>query len=441
MSEAAEQGTTSINITIENLDPQQQLAVERGLDTKRRIVAITGPAGSGKTTILRFINEALEDAGYVGAIAAPTGKAARRIREATGQPAQTLHALLKYTAPTEIDPKTGKPFGATFPRVDRQNPLEVDYVIVDEYAMVTQELHRNLIDAFKAGCRLIVFGDISQLPPIESVAAIAAKPTAFQDLLTRFEGVTLERVHRQVGDSGILYNAQRVLKGAAPQNRPDFKMLVTEKPIDNLIEQLEFADYTSLRNQIITPGNKSWIGTHNLNAMLQAALMPPGRFTMKVPRRSYNGKVFDPTIHVGVGDKVAMTKNWYDLECSNGTFGVFNGEVGTVIEISELDEIVVDFEDRICRIPPAVQVEWNNRVMVAYPQNDLYLAYAVTTHKAQGSEYDNVIYVLNKSLIAMMNRKNLYTAITRAREKVTLITDARSLSMSILVKEPKVFDR
>lgn len=434
-------------LVLEQLDEKQRLAVERALDVKRRIAAITGPAGSGKTTIMRFVYNALCEAGYNPVIVAPTGKAARRVREATGAPARTIHMLLEYTAPREINPKTGKPFGATFPRRTRENPIEYDVVLSDEYAMVNQELHRNLLDAFPPGCRLIVFGDVSQLPPIETNAALAAKPTAFQDLLTRFDGVHLERVHRQSGDSGILSNAQRILKGSSPQNKPDFKMIITDRPIDAMTGDLhpdwqaalDEADFASLRNQILTPSNKSWVGTHKLNALLQGLLMPEDRMTIDVPRRVYQGKQFDPPLRLGVGDKVVMTKNWYDLECSDGTLGVFNGEVGKVIEITDLHEIVIDFEDRTCSIPPAIQVVWNNKVMVVQPQCDLYLAYALTTHKAQGSEYEHVIYVINKSVQIMLNRKNLYTAITRARKKVTLIADMRSLSLAVTNKEPRVF--
>jgi exodeoxyribonuclease V alpha subunit len=439
--------TAPKGVLLEQLDTLQRTAVERALDVKRRITATTGPAGSGKTTVMRFIYEQLVEAGYNPVICAPTGKAARRVREATGAPAMTIHMLLKYTAPQDINPKTGKPYGATFPRHTRENPIEYDCVICDEYAMVPHELHRNLLDAFPPGCRLIVFGDISQLPPIETNATLAAKPTAFQDLLTRFEGVYLERVHRQAGDSGILSNAQRILKGASPQKKSDFNMIITDRPIDAMTGDLhpdwqatlDEADFASLRNQVLTPSNKSWVGTHKLNALLQGLLMPDGRATIDVPRRSYQGKTFDPPLRVGVGDKVVMTKNWYDLECEDGSKGLFNGEVGKVIEITDLHEIVVDFEDRICRIPPAVQVVWNNKVLVLCPQQDLYLAYAMTTHKAQGSEYEHVIYVINKSVQIMLNRKNLYTAITRARKKVTLIADMRSLSLAVTNKEPRVF--
>lgn len=426
-------------IDVDKLDEIQRLAVERCLDIGRRIVAVTGPAGSGKTTIMRVIYDLLVDAGYNPVIVAPTGKAARRVREATGAPARTIHMLLEYSMPREINPRTGLPYGGSFPKRTRENPIEYDCVIGDEYAMVHQELHRNLVDALPRGARLLVFGDVQQLPPIETDERIAKMPSAFMSLLAKFDGIYLKTVHRQTEDSGILFNAQRILDGKAPQRRDDFEMLITEKPVDAVLDQLDKADYKSLRNQILTPGNKSWIGTMKLNATIQTILFPDDRPTIKLPRREYNGKQLYPDLHVGVGDKVIMTKNWYDLECSDGTNGVFNGETGIVTEITDLDEVVIDFEDRICRVPPAVQVVIGNKVIVGYPQRDLFLAYAITTHKAQGSEYQNVTYVINKALYIMLNRKNLYTAVTRAREKVTLISDMKALSLAVTTKEPKVF--
>jgi exodeoxyribonuclease V alpha subunit len=423
-------------ITADQLDEKQQVAVERALSQKRRVAAVTGPAGSGKTSIMRIVADELQSNGYQPVIAAPTGKAARRVREATGHEARTIHSLLEYTHPSEIDERTGKPFGDTYPRRHRGEPLVADHVLVDEYAMVNRELHRNLIDALKAGARLIVFGDIEQLPPIEKIQKLAAEPTAFRMLLDKFDGVYLETVHRTAEDSGILSNAQRVLKGVAPRANPEFGLHIVDQPIDKIRSLIHEGDtdFTSLSNQIITPGNKSWVGTFKLNALLQSELMPR-RDTLKLPRHTWDKH----EVYVGVGDKVVMTKNWYDLECSDASRGVFNGEVGRVVEISDLEEVVIDLEDRIVRVPPAMQVTYGARVAVAYPQKDIQLAYALTTHKCQGSEYQHVIYVMNKSLVSLLNRRNLYTGITRARKRVDVVTDMRSLSLSITTKEPKVF--
>jgi len=301
----------SNTLTLEQLDDKQREAVIRGLDVSKRIVAVAGPAGSGKTTIMRMLYDGLTEAGYSVKLVAPTGKAARRIREATNLPAGTMHMLLEYTRPHEIDEKTGKPYGDTSPRRTKENPLDCDVVIGDEYMMVNHELHRNLIDALQAGARIIVLGDVSQLPPIENNAIIAAKPAPFKLLLDKFNGIYLDKVHRTAEDSGILSNAQRILGGAAPMPNADFIRTITDKPVDAVIAALDTADFTALNNQIITPANKSWIGTVKLNATLQTMLMDADRPTINLPRHKWDGT--NP-VCIGVGDKIIMTQNWYDLE-------------------------------------------------------------------------------------------------------------------------------
>lgn len=425
------------------LDELQQVSVNTALDTTKRVVATTGPAGSGKTTIMRLVYTALIDAGYNPVIVAPTGKAARRVREATGYKASTIHMLLEYTRPAEIDEKTGKPYGITFPRRNREKPLTNDVVMADEYAMVNAELHRSLVDAMPPGARLIVYGDVAQLPPIENNPIAASEPTPFTKLLTKFGGITLEKIHRTAEDSGILVSAQRILAGRSPASNDAFLQLITDTPIDALIDAIynqqgdaEVSDYATLRSQIITPGNKSWVGTVKLNVMLQDILNPDkGQPSLTLERNKWDKQPYKAR----VGDKVILTKNWYDLDCEDGTKGVFNGETGIITEISDIGEVVVDFEDRICRIPPVIQLVYQGNVSVGFPQRDLYPAFAITTHKAQGSEYQNVIYVMNKSLFGTLNRPNLYTGVTRARKHVTLITDMRALSVSLTTKTQRVF--
>jgi exodeoxyribonuclease V alpha subunit len=426
-----------MSLTLDDLDPTQRAAVDYAVDVQaRRCGAITGPAGSGKTTIMRFVHGKLTEAGYNPVIAAPTGKAARRIREATGLPAMTIHMLLEYGAPRHYDLRTGKAIDPTMPNRTRENPLDNDHVICDEYAMVNRELHANLVAALPVGGRLITFGDIMQLPPIETSNALAREPTAFRMLLDKFKGIVLDKVHRQTGDSGILAAAQRVLRGLPPQSANDFNMVMTDTPVDAVLDATTQADYTALNNQIITPANKSWIGTYKLNQQLQAILMPDDRAMLKLDRHPWHKT---QPVSVGVGDKVVMNKNWYSIKCEDGSDGVFNGEVGIVKAISELGEITVDFEDRIAVIPPVMQMEIHGKIVVGMPPRDLQLAYALTTHKCQGSEYQNVVYVVNKSVFPMLNRRNMYTAITRARTKATLVTDMRGLSTSLAVTEPRVF--
>lgn len=424
-----------MSLSLSDLVGKQALSVERSLTMTQRIAGTSGPAGSGKTTIMRFVYDELANAGYAPVIAAPTGKAAKRVRQATGRPASTVHMLLEYTRPGDIDEKTGKPVQDSYPQRCRRMPLEANNVLVDEYAMVPHELHRNIIDALPRGGRLITFGDIMQLNPIESNQLLAAKPTAFKDVLSRFNGVELDVVHRQAEGSGILDNSQRVLRGAAPQKRDDFGMHLTEKPVDAVRELLDAADYASLDNQIIVPSNKSWVGTLKLNDVLQRDLLPHGTELLDLPRHKWDHH----PVRVGVGDKVVMNKNWYGLPCSDGTYGVFNGEVGIVQSIDDDTNILVDFEDRTAIIPVAFEVQYGYKNIVAYPQRDLALAYALTTHKCQGSEYQHVVYIINRSNTLMLNRRNFYTAITRSRKRVDLIADMRGLSLSLANKEQRTW--
>jgi exodeoxyribonuclease V alpha subunit len=406
----------------------------------KRIAAVTGEAGTGKTSIIKLVYNSLIAAGYNPVIAAPKGKAAKRIREATEAPARTLHMLLEYTRPGEIDEKTGKPIGHTYPRRDRQNPIEYDHVIVDEYAMVNHELHRNLIDALPPGCRLLVFGDVSQLPPIEQLPKYAAMTTPFKAALERFDGIKLAQVHRQSEDSMVLINAQRINAGMGPkQGSDDFKVTITERPVEALIDAVMRAGdvYARLDSQVITPTNKSWIGTEALNQQLQMMLMPHDRKTVELERHNW----CKTPMRIGVGDKIMMTKNYYDLEADDGSIGLFNGEVGLVTELGEYGEVVVDFDGRTITVPPAIQLVFENRVSVVYPQRDLELAYAMTTHKTQGSEYQNVIYIMNKSAMFNLNRKNFYTAVSRARKTVHVISDMKSLSTALATKEQRIIPR
>ena len=199
------------------LHPIQAEAVELCLDETKRIVAITGPAGSGKTTIIKAVTERLEQQSKIIGLCAPTGKAARRITQATDYEAVTIHRLLEYPKPGERDPDTGKPMNPGQPKRDHRNPLWHDIIICDEYAMVNYELDRNLIDALKRGARLIVVGDVYQLPPIEQNQAQQQQPAPFERHLER-EGATikLEHVFRQAEDGGILTAANQIRLGRTP---------------------------------------------------------------------------------------------------------------------------------------------------------------------------------------------------------------------------------
>lgn len=419
-----------------DLDSQQIKAIQLCCEVKHRIVGITGPAGSGKTTIMRYAASKLIDAGYRVAVCAPTGKAAKRIKEATGlNQATTIHMLLEYTHPGDPDPKTGKVSGISVPRRWMNNKLEADVIICDEYAMVSRNLHRNLIEAMPGGARLLAFGDVNQLPPIEEDAVMKGKPSPFQTLLAKFpdQVVHLEKIHRQGSGSGIVDNGKRILSGFTPMRKPDFEIVVTDDPtkvLGLLVRDAHKAgiDFSSLDHQIISPSKKSFCGTLALNGMMQQIYERTDTPRLLLERQPWDKS--DP-IAIRVGTKVIQTKNDYNL-------GIYNGETGIVKEINpEFGVFVVDFGDRAVEIPPSVAYEdfdavGQTTVQKYYnPQRSIELAYVLTTHKCQGSEYKHVIYIMNKSMFSLQIRPNLYTGVTRAREHVTLLTDGRSMQSAL----------
>lgn len=416
-----------------DLDTTQQEAVNLCCDISQRVVGVTGAAGSGKTTILQTVYWSLKNAGYNVVLCAPTGKAAKRIFEVTGIDAMTMHRLLEYTHPGEPDPKTGKPCDHSYPKRTRTNPLEVDVVLGDEYAMVNQEVHRSLFNAIPNGGCVRIFGDNNQLQPIEEDKELQSQPSPFTMLLNKFKSVELETIYRQGKDSGILMNLQLILRGRMPTRNDQWDMRFTDQPVDVLRETIldgldNDIDFSSVDNQIITVQHKSWVGTGKLNAMIQALFRNSLDPAMMIPRNSWvagEGGELGGTIRMYLGDKVIITRNMYDLN-------VFNGETGRIIEFSRDGEIVIDLGDREIIIPPTllVQNRWGKTIEVD-PRKDIDLAYAITTHKAQGSEYKRVVYLLNKSTQFMQNKRNFYTAASRGREHVTLITDQRSLSVSL----------
>lgn len=410
------------------LDETQRLAVELCCNMKKRIVGVTGQAGTGKTTIMRLVHEMLTKNGYNVVLCAPTGKAAKRIQEATGIPAMTIHRLLEYPRPGERNPKTGQALMSGVPKRDRFNPLDQDVVLADEYAMVSTEVHRNLVDALPRGGVIRVFGDINQLPPIEQNKQLKAKPSPFATMLDKFDSVTLTAIHRQEEGSGIVANGALILKGQLPKRLDDFSLKFTDYPVMALREFTLAAlndgiDYSSTAHQIISPTNKGWIGTAELNNMLQRLFHKNDLSkSLELPRHEWDKY---KKYRVDVGDKVIWTQNNYELE-------VFNGETGIVKEVTEYGEVVIDFGDRVLSIPPLLEAlnRWNKTVQYD-PRRDIDLAYCVTTHKAQGSEYQHVTYVLNRSTQFLQCRPNLYTAVTRARKRVHVITDQYSLTTSV----------
>lgn len=430
--------------------PLQEEAIAAACDVSNRLVAVSGPAGSGKTTVLKTIYNQLTENGYVVVLCSPTGKAAKRIYEATGIEAKTIHRLLRFSHPGDPDPKTGKPIGISVPTYTRANPIgshpddvTPDVILVDEYAMVNHEIHECLLAALPTGCVIRMFGDNNQLAPIEEDKRLQNQPSPFLNILgnPKLKSVVLDTVYRQGADSGILLNAQNILKSRYPVKNNQWSQAITDQPVKELINYvLECEEngisFRSIENQIIVPQNKSWVGTLKINSTIQGLFYNHTDASMKVPRKDWVVGENDKTgkeggyVRMYLSDKVIFTANNYDLN-------IFNGETGVIIEIDhDTGEIVVDFGDREQAIPP-VQMVQNRHGSFSQidPRKDLDLAYAITTHKSQGSEYKYVVYILNKSNLFMINRRNTYTAVTRAREHVHLIADQKGLSNGVYKKE------
>jgi exodeoxyribonuclease V alpha subunit len=424
-------------------DETQRSAIEACCDVSRRIVAVTGKAGTGKTMMLREVSKRLSDVGYVVQASAPTGKAAKRIQEATGLYAMTNHRMLGYGMPREIeveDDKTGEKKLiqiSTGPRFKPGQPMPYDTILCDEYAMVNQEINRNLIDALRAGARICMFGDVNQLKPIEEDRRLDEQPSAFQNALHKFGGITLDTIHRHDAGSGIARNGALILQGRMPRASDDFALRQTDQPVRAVQEYVELCreqghSFADTDHQIVTCMNKSWIGTQRLNLVIQALFWDRTRPFLDVPRyRDFATKKEAAPIRIQVGSKVVYTANTYDLDGTGETYA-FNGEIGIVGEINHAEgSIEIDFGDRTVVIPPLIiTVKDNGQVIEQDPRRNIDLAYVLTTHKMQGSEVKHVCYVLNKSTTWAQSRRNFYTAITRAREHCIVFCDPHSLAKS-----------
>lgn len=436
-----------------------------------RIVGISGPAGSGKTSIIKEAVRRLTGAGRVVALAAPTGRAARRIYEATGCKAVTVHKLLEYGNPV-IDESSGMPVAVWSPARHSKRPLEYDDIIVDEYAMVNHELHRNLLSALGSGTRLIAVGDLAQLGPVENHKLVGNPPSPFEKIMSYESSVELTHVFRQEEDSGILANATRIRSGRMPNPKPDFYIDVyacgmknDESPFPALkrhIRQNPQYDYTTLNCQIITPMVNGGLGARAVNSVLQTFLYGPDHTVLELPRRYIKNRITEKNektqtpVFVGVGDKVICTTNTYDMRQWKDRFQdwkgegypvwssyipcpdshmMLNGEVGLVSHIHPDGELEVDFFDRTVFVPNGF---WHyNPVRRSLEHIDprwfLDLAYCITTHKMQGAECDHVCYFLHPMHHDATCRNNFYTAVTRARETVTVLTAQPSLVRSVTI--------
>jgi len=377
------------------LAPEQRRAAEEA--ARRPLLVITGGPGVGKTTIVRAILAVLARAGVQVRLAAPTGRAAKRMSEATGAEATTLHRLL------EFDPKT-----TAFKR-DRRRPIEAGAVVVDEASMLDLPTADALAQAVAPGTRLLLVGDVDQLPSVgpgavlRDVIASGAVPC-----------VRLQQIFRQAARSLIVTNAHRINAGEPPEAPPpgadaDFFVVERRDPErarDTVLELLtsriphRFGLDPARDVQVLTPMNRGPTGAIALNEALQAALNPRGDALVR-GERTYR-----------IGDKVMQLRNDYDKN-------VFNGDVGFVASIDpEENAMTVRFDDR-------------DVAFDAGELDDLVLAYACTVHKSQGSEYPAVVVPLLTAHFVMLSRNLLYTAVTRGKRLVVLVADPRALELAL----------
>ena len=391
--------------------PQQREAV--ALAAERQVMLLTGGPGTGKTTCLRGVLALFDALGLETALAAPTGRAAKRMGEACGTEAATIHRLLE----TQFDQHTGQLIFAH----DEDEPLSADAVIVDETSMVDVPLMRALLAALRNDCRLILVGDPDQLPSV-------GPGNLLSDLIRsgRVPTVRLTEIFRQAAESAIVMNAHRVDRGELPDltnRQSDFFFLRRHDPVRTAETIVELVQTRLPQNmgipadqiQVLSPTRKHQSGTLALNQRLQEALNPaqPG----KGERR------FGPYLF-RLGDRVMQVKNnydimWKDREGRSAGLGVFNGDIGRITDMDPRGEVItVDFDGRLVEYGPEMLGE-------------LEPAYAMTVHKAQGSEYRAVILAVSDGSPMLLSRGVLYTAITRARELFILVGDEEKVAQMV----------
>jgi len=389
------------------LDEQQICAVKEAV--RNGLLIITGGPGTGKTTTINTIIRYFEMEGMDIFLGAPTGRAAKRMSETTGFEARTIHRMLEVNGGVE---GTGG-----FER-NEKNPLETDVIIIDEMSMVDITLMHALLKAVLAGTRLILVGDVNQLPSV-------GPGSVLKDIIEsgQFHTVKLNKIFRQASTSDIIVNAHKINNGeevVLDNKSMDFfflKRYEADKIIQvtlQLIKQKlpKFVDATEYDIQVLTPMRKGLLGVERLNSILQMYLNPeePGK-----REKEYGGTIFRE------GDKVMQVKNNYQLEweirskyglCIDKGTGVFNGDTGIIEEINFFAETMT--------------VSFDEGKMVEYPfklLEELELAYAITIHKSQGSEYPAVVIPLFQGPRMLMNRNLIYTAVTRAKKCVTIVGD------------------
>ena len=376
------------------------------------LFVLTGGPGTGKTTTINAIIRFFEGEGATLRLAAPTGRAAKRMTEATGYEAQTIHRLLELNGVPDDDNRESQ--GIHFDR-NAENPLDTDVIIIDEMSMVDIFLMHSLLLAVTAGTRIILVGDENQLPSV-------GPGNVLRDIIQSgvFPVVELKKIFRQASHSDIVVNAHKIHNGqqiSLDNKSRDFFFLQRQDPnvilrVVLALVQEKMPRYVDARPtdiQVLTPMRKGSLGVENLNEMLQRYLNPPS--PEKNEKETARGRFRE-------GDKVMQIKNNYQLEWEITTkygltvdkgMGIFNGDMGIVTEINTYTE--------------TLEVEYDEKRKVKYPfelLEELELAYAITIHKSQGSEYPAVVIPLLSGPRQLFHRNLLYTAITRARKCVTI---------------------
>jgi exodeoxyribonuclease V alpha subunit len=372
------------------------------------VAVLTGGPGCGKSFTVRSIVELATAKNATVVLAAPTGRAAKRLAELTGHDASTVHRLLEL-----------QPGGD--PKYDRDNPLDADLVVVDESSMMDVILANKLVKAIPAGAHLLMVGDVDQLPSVGAGEVL-------RDLLAAgtIPRVRLTQIFRQAQQSGIVVNAHRINRGQPPQltGFSDFYWFGCEPPEDSGLHPAEetarlVVDIAARRIpakfgldpvrdvQVLTPMHHGPAGAGNLNTLLQEALTPPRDGT---PERRYGGRVFR------VGDKVTQLRNNYD----KGKAGIFNGTVGVVTSMSLEEQTLTVLTDE----DEPVDYDFGELDELAH-------AYAVTIHRSQGSEYPAVVIPLTTSSWMMLRRNLLYTGVTRAKKLIILAGSRRALAQAV----------
>ncbi len=384
------------------LTDQQQQAVREAIT--RKVSILTGGPGTGKTTTLRAVIRALEATNARYALASPTGRAAKRISEATGRPAQTIHRLLGF-----------KP-GVGFVH-NEETPLDIDMLILDETSMLDLVLFYNILKALTPDTHLMLVGDVDQLPSVGAGDVLRNLISSGVVHVTR-----LATIFRQASASLIITNAHRINQGQMPDlsnKGNDFFIFQADDPdaaaelvvdvVQNRIPK-KFGFHPINEVQVLAPMYRGVIGVQALNERLQATLNPPGQSA----ERSIGGRVFR------VGDKVIQMRNNYDKD-------VFNGDIGSIHSIDPVEHtLTVSIDNRL------VEYDWADT-------SELTHAFAMSVHRSQGSEYTAVVIPVMTQHYLMLQRNLLYTAVTRARRLVVVVGSRKAIA--IAVKNNAVLNR